>query len=119
MCICLNKNNRVGSTFANYKESKVLSLDLLFKKCAIMFVYSNSSSFFTSSHDKRFPTRENRLYNVKVLATNTSFVKNFINYLSPVHFNSLPNHIKSYVNNKNNFKGCLSIVLFKELNLYT
>jgi len=41
---------------------------------------------------------------MKVLATNTSFGQKFIIYLGPVHFNSLPNHVKSYVNNKNKFK---------------
>ena len=81
-----------------------------------MFVHKNSSIFFVSQPDKRFPSRENQLYNIKILATNTSFGQKFINYLGPVHFNSLPNQVKSDVINKNNFKVCLSTVLFKELN---
>jgi len=84
-----------------------------------MFVCKHSSIFFTSSLDRRFSTRENRLCDVKVLATNTSFGQKFVNYLGPIQFNSLPNHVKSYVNNTNEFKGCLRIFLSKELNLYT
>lgn len=57
---------------------------------AIMFVRKNSSIFFASQLDKRFPTRENRLYDIEVLTTNTSIGQKHINY--PVQFNSLLNH---------------------------
>lgn len=74
ICIYLNKYNSVGYTFANYKKLNVLPLEFLFKKCVIILVYKkNSSSFFTSRLDKIFPTRENRLYDIKVLTTNKSF----------------------------------------------
>lgn len=81
-----------------------------------MFFYKNFIIFSTSQLNKRFPTRKNRLYDVKMLAINTSFGQKFIIFLSPVYFNSSPNHVKLYVNNQNKFKGCLSDVLYKERN---
>ena len=55
---------------------------------------------------------------MKVLTTNKNFGQKCINYLGPVLFNSLPNHVKSYLNNKIKFKECLSIVLSNEINIH-
>jgi len=37
--ICLKKDNLIGSTLLNYIEFNVLSVELLYKKSALMFVY--------------------------------------------------------------------------------
>lgn len=62
-----------------------------------MFGYKKSSIFFFKQNDN--PTREDRLFNIKLLCiptcTNTSCGQKFINYLGPVNINSLPIDLKN------------------------
>lgn len=79
-----------------------------------MFVNKKSSFFFIKQNDK--PSGKDRLCNMKVLFTNTSFGQKFINYLGPVIFNALPIDVKkSIFNDKIIIKKCIHNFLFSEL----
>jgi len=79
-----------------------------------MFVYKKSSFFFIKQNNK--PIGEDRLYNIKVLFTNTSFGQQFINYLGLVIFNSLSIDIKKNIfNDAINIKKCVDDVIFSQL----
>jgi len=112
--ICLKKDNLIGSTSLNYIEFNVLPLELLYKKSAIMFVHKKSDFFFIKQNDK--PLGEDRLCNIKVLFTNTSFGQKFINYMGPVIFNALPIDVKKNIfNDQINIKKCINNILSSEL----
>jgi len=58
--------------------------------------------------------RVDRLFNIKVMYTNTSFGQKFINYLRPVN---LPIDVKKNILNENiNIKKRLNYVLLSEIN---
>ncbi|KAF0767860.1 Reverse transcriptase domain-containing protein [Aphis craccivora] len=86
--ICLNK-----------KELYVLPVRYLYKQFSIMFQIDN----FGFRKNNR---RENKSYEMQVNYTNKSFGKKFVDYLSPINFNSLPLYLKIIISsneNKNNF----------------
>lgn len=60
-----------------------------------MFVHEKSNFFFIEQNDK--PISGDRLFNIKVMYTKTSFGKKFINFLGTVNFNSLPSDIKKII----------------------
>lgn len=62
-----------------------------------MSVYKKSSFFFFFKQNDNH-TREDRLFNTKVLYTNTNFGQKFINHPGSVNFNSLPIGIKIIYN---------------------
>lgn len=66
----------------------------------IMFVHKKSSVFFFKQNYD-YIMRENRLFNIKILYSNTSVGQNFINSLDLVNLNSFPIDIKIYILNDN------------------
>lgn len=100
----------------NYKVFKVLPVRYLYKQFSIMFQIDN----FGFRKNNR---RENKSYDMQVNYTNKSFGKKFVDYLSPINFNSLPLYLKIIISsneNKNNFitnKKTIVNYLFLELYL--
>ncbi|KAF0711369.1 myb-like protein D [Aphis craccivora] len=90
--ICLNKYSLEGSTSQNYKELKVLPINSLYKKFAIMWVVKNMENWYNA--DKSKQTRENRAYDAKINYTNTSFSQKFVDYLGLKFYNSLDLDLK-------------------------